>query len=202
MLACFALACQTVLCKGNTFPSAHGQNPLRRDAPACKAQIPGQEQPRHPSFPENVLHGNAGEECLKLWSSLCAGAVNQLPRQPPAEAGAGPACPPFTGRAGHKKAGIALEVAVACREALLKHFMPVFRWYENSFLALNPPTSFPAGGKGLGTMKPLLHYPCPKGGHCSSDQCSWLNVGPASPHSWDGCVAPSHSSLCSRSCTR
>lgn len=41
---CFAKA-------GNTSPSAHGQNPLRRDAHACKAQISGQEQPRQPSFP-------------------------------------------------------------------------------------------------------------------------------------------------------
>lgn len=61
-----------------------------------------------------------------------------------------------------KKAGIALEVVVACREALLKHFMPVFRWYENSFPALNPSTAFPAGAKGPGTIKPLLACPCPE----------------------------------------
>lgn len=78
--------------------------------------------------------------------------------------------------------------------------MPVFRRYENSFPALNPPRSFPAGGKGLGTMKPFLPYPSPKGGHCSSAQCSRLDMAPASPQCCQRglCVTPSHSPICSR----
>lgn len=34
--------------------------------------------------------------------------------------------------------------------------MPVFRWYENRFPALNPPTSSPGGGRGPRAMKLLL----------------------------------------------
>lgn len=56
---------------------------------------------------------------------------------------------------------------------------------------------------GMSNQKPQLQVG-QQGWSCSSDQCSWLNVGPASPHCWDGggCVTPSHSSVYSRCCRR
>lgn len=166
MLACFASACQTVLCKGRQYTSfctwtksspkrcSCLQSPNIWAGAAQAAKLPL----KICSMVKQPKNG------LKPLSSLAAGAVNQSPSQPP-HCGWGRAdLPTVHGKQGQaaKKARVALEVIVACREALLKHFMPVFRWYENSFPALNPPTSFPAGGKGPGTMKRLLPYPSPK----------------------------------------
>lgn len=96
----------------------------------AKPKYLGRSSSGSQASPENMLHGNAGKEwpeAIKLLGCRCSKSVPQ-PAPLPIAAGAGLTCPPSMGSKGKpQKASVALEVVVACREALLKHFMPVFR---------------------------------------------------------------------------
>lgn len=97
------------------------------------------------------------------------------------------------GRASHKKAGIALEVAVACREALLKHFMPVFRWYENSFSCPKSSHALSSRREGSGNHGTIPSLSLPKGRSLLQWKVLLAECGTSIPTllSEGGCVTPS-----------
>lgn len=102
MLACFASACQTMLCKGRqytSFCSRTKSSPKRRSCLQSPNIWAGAvEAAKLPLKIRSIIM--QAKNGLKLLSSLAAGAVNQAPSQPPAAAGAGLTCPPSVGSKG------------------------------------------------------------------------------------------------------